>query len=314
MKRFLLLTLVLAVSFALIFTGCSGGSKNEYYEAPSMEAPVDRIDREGSFNGGSTNVDPNVIPELPANRKVIRDAELSVETLEFDAFISSINAKMAELGGYVQSNNVSGKAYNYGSGLRSANMVIRIPAEKLDSFLSAVDGLGNVISRSENVDDVTDTYVDTEARIESLRTEYQTLLDLLAKAETLEDIITLQDRLSDVRYEMESYEARLRSYDSLIAYSTVTIRISEVERVTAAEPETFGEEVSRRFSESLEDVGDGFKSFASWFIGNLPTIVVLLVLFVGLPLLIVLICVKSARKRKAKRTASSPNAAADNIK
>ena len=75
----------------------------------------------------------------------------------------------------------------------------------------------------------------------------------------------LQDRLTDVRYEMESYESRLRSYDSLIDFSTVTLNISEVERETRTEDETFGQEISRRFRESLEDVGDSARSFAIWF-------------------------------------------------
>ena len=307
MKRSLLILVTLIVCFSLAFIGCA--SRTEYsdnYGSPSYDSSETwnsspKEDAYATFEPA----DPASPDSVMTGRKVIRNAELRIETLEFDTLLNTLNGKIAVLGGYIQNNSVNGRAYGSSKTLRTANMVVRIPADKLDEFLAALDGLGNVLSLRENVDDVTENYVDIEARLASLRTEYDTLLGLLSRAETLEEIITLQDRLSDVRYEIESYEARIRSYDSLIAYSTVTLTINEVERETVAEEESFGQEVSRRFSESLEDVGEGFKDFAAWFIGNLPTILVLLVFFVGLPLMIVLICVKSAKKRRAKRAAKA---------
>ena len=319
-RRSIMTVLALAAVCCLLFAGCAGNAKYPDASVPMQDGGWNYNNKEAFYDGAAPDnaaapmnpADPgSSVPQLPLNRKVIRNAELSAETLEFDAMLSALNAKVNELGGYVQSNSVNGRSYGSKTALRTAHMVARIPAEKLDEFLTAVDGLGNVISRNEKVDDVTDSYVDIEARLASLRTEYQTLLDLLSKAEELEDVITLQDRLSDVRYEIESFEARIRSYDSLIEYSTVDMTVNEVERETAAVEESFGEEVSRRFSESLEDVGDGFKSFAAWFIGDLPVILVLLVLLVGIPLMIVLICVKSAKKRRAKKAAQ---AEADNKK
>ncbi len=310
MKRRITVIIALAAVCCLLFAACSSGMSgaDSHESYPSYGSNS----KESFYNAapGDPEDAPSADIQMPLNRKVIRNAELRVETLEFDSMLTAMRNKVAELGGYVQSDSVSGRSYG-NTGLRSAHTVVRVPAERLDEFLTAVDGLGNVISREEGVDDVTDTYVDTEARLSSLRTEYQTLLDLLAKAEDLEDIITLQDRLSEVRYNIESYEAKLRSYDSLIAYSTVTLTINEVERETAIVEESFGDEVSRRFSESLEDVGDGFKACAAWFIGNLPTILVLLILFVGLPLLIIFICVRSARKRREKRRAAKEKAMAE---
>ncbi len=267
---------------------------------------------EASFNYGGSDLALSA-PEVSTShqqtdilkgRKIIRDAQLEVQSLDFDAFLAGVTQRINELGGYVESNSVTGQSYTSGKSMRSARLVARIPAEKLDEFLTAVDGMGNVISREEGLSDVTDTYVDIEARLASLRTEYDTLLGLLEKAESLEDIITLQDRLTDVRYQLESYEARLRSYDSQIAFSTVSMSIREVERETPVEEESFGEEVRRRFGESLEDVGDGARSFAAWFLGELPQIFVWLMLLVVLPLVIVLICVKSAKRRAAKRGAA----------
>lgn len=209
-------------------------------------------------------------------RKLIRDAELSIQTLEFDTLISELNRRTAELGGYVESSSVSGRSYYETGTLRRANVVLRIPAERLDDFLGALNEICNITDSSEKVQDVTSQYVDIEARLASLRTEYDALLDLLSKAESLDNILTLQERLSEVRYKIESYEAQKRSFDGRIAYSTVTLSIREVERETVTEKESFSKEVGRRFSESLSDIGSGFTRFAAWLLGEFPRIVLTL--------------------------------------
>lgn len=312
MKKALFIPILLAICAALIFCGCSRKAEGMY----DADEPVSYAE-DGSFFDGNTNAkdenspaapDP-AAPDVTAGRKLIKDARLVVETLEFDKLGQALNESVRTMGGYVESMEVgeSGR-YTYSSGsaakpLRRASIVVRIPAEKLDEFLGNVEGLGNVTSRNESTKDVTDSYVDTEARLASLRTEYDTLLGLLEKAGSLEEILTLQERLTEVRYSIESYERTLRTYDSQIAYSTVSLDIKEVERVTAVEEESFGQEVGRRFSESMDDVGTGLRDFAAWFIGNLPHIVMVLLFFVGLPLLIVLIIVRSVKKKNRRRAA-----------
>ena len=123
----------------------------------------------------------------------------------------------------------------------------------------------------------------------------------LEQADSLETIITLQDRLTNVRYEIESYEARKCTYDSQIAYSTISMHIIEVERETVVEKEGFSTEVSRRFKESLKDVGEGFRNFATWFIGELPHILVFITFVFGIPAIIVIIIIKSIKKKKIKK-------------
>ncbi len=241
---------------------------------------------------------PSDVTAVLSGRKIIRNAELSVEALDFDSFIRSMNERVRAYGGYIQSNYVDSSDYSSGR-LRTAETVVRIPAEKLDDFLSDVNGAGNVTRQQEDVADVTDNYIDTEARLSSLRTEYNTLLGLLERAENLDEIIQLQDRLTNVRGQIESYEAKLRSYDNSIDFSTVTMHIREVEQETVVTEESFGEETSRRFNESLNEVGDGFKSFAKWFIGNLPHIVVAL-LFIALTLFIVFFSIKKTKKHNAR--------------
>ncbi|MDD5603628.1 MAG: DUF4349 domain-containing protein, partial [Eubacteriales bacterium] len=127
------------------------------------------------------------------------------------------------------------------------------------------------------------------------------LLALLAKAEKVSDIIAIQSQLTSVRYELDNYNSRLRKYDDLISYSTVTMNISEVERLTEVEQKTVWEQISSRLSDSLYAVGRGFRNFFIWFVGSLPYIVVIAVLAV-IALFIIKASVKCRRKRKAAKT------------
>ena len=314
MKRTALwaLPLILILIMTALKSGCSKPEQADYASEPAFDHGAE--DSIASYQGGvfGTN-SPSEVGDYSADnpfagsRKYIRNAELAVQTLEFDSFISDVVSRMKELGGYIESNVTGKSGYNYyyyegsGSQNRKAEMVLRIPAEHLDEFLETVNGLGVVISRNETAADVTENYTDVEAKLASLNTEYDSLLKLLEKAETLNDIITLQDRLTNVRYEIEKCEKSLRSYDAQIAYSKVSLTVYEVERAAQVEEETFGQEVSRRFRESLEDVGEGFKDFAAWFIGDLPRIIIWLMFLVVIPLVIVLIIVKSVKRKNARR-------------
>lgn len=304
MKRIIPIILVLLVCASMALTGCAKMGESTADEAYPASPPYDEaVAYKPGAIGSQSGENDNSIADILAGRKIIRNAELKVQTLEFDAFLEGVSTKLNELGGYVESRTVNERDNYWKSSyqqLRSANMVLRIPAEKLDGFLNAVDGMGNVVSRNENVADVTESYTDTEAKLASLRTEYDTLLGLLEKAQDLQQILTLQERLTSVRYEMESLEGRLNNYDSEIAFSKVTMNVSEVERETPVEKESFGQEVSRRFKESAQDVGEGLRRFAAWLIGDFPLIAVWLLILVGIPLLIIIIVLRSIKRRKKR--------------
>lgn len=318
MKRTMLVVLSVLLMAAVAF-GCAKGASqaangNHYdYAAEEPAAAYEEYAFDEAFEPSPAEVETASMTNGKAdgtqstalsNRKIIRNADVSVQTLEFDAFLEKLNAQVESFGGFIETSNVGGRTYYNQSKLRNAYLVIRIPAENLDAFLGIVNGLGNVTNCSTGMRDVTTNYIDYEKHLESLRTEQEALLEILKSATTVEDLITVQNRLSEVRYEIESYESIIRSYDDQIDLSTVTLNLTEVERETVVEPETFGQEVSRRFKESMEDVGENLKSFAAGLMGNAPHIVVFLVINGLIALVIVLIIrgsIKSARKRRAKR-------------
>lgn len=261
----------------------------EYYEYEDAEAPAN----------GSEPVDVQ-----DTSRKLIKDVSMNVETNDMDVMVSNINLRIKQYGGYIENSyidNNPGSRYE-----RNAQMTIRIPAKHLDEFVNTVGESSNVINKSESVTDVTLQYVDIEARKSSLETEQKRLLELMEKAETIEDILYIEDRLTDIRYQLESAERQLRSYDNLVDYSTVYISISEVKEYTpvVVEEKTRWQKIKEGFADSLETLFEGILDGIAALIIALPFIIVIAA-FVGLLvfaiLRIIYVCTTTKEERKAKK-------------
>lgn len=281
---------LLAGVVLLSAAGCgSGGGKSENtsagygYPEVAEEAAAADVEYEsevydtaaqGSYDDGGSITSENGIESVKeTSRKLIKTVRLEMQTKEFDAVIDGLSKKVQEMEGYIEGSSVWGSSY-YSSGTRSADYTVRIPANRLDEFVEVVSGLGNVTYKNEGVEDVTLQYVDVESRKKALETEQTRLMELLERAENLEDLLTIESRLSEVRYELENYGSRLRLLDNQIDYSTVYINISEVERVTQTGERTFFEEIADRFNDSLYAVGMGLRGFVIGFVGSLPILAV----------------------------------------
>lgn len=243
-------------------------------------------------------------------RKLIKNVELTIQTKTYDAFMEDLQAGLAAQGGYVQQSSMRGSGEGEKS-RRSATIVVRVPADHLDAFLSAVSSNGVVISRSENVQDVTMDYVDVESRLEALRTEQESLLALLEKAGSLQDVLAVQDRLTQVRGDIESYEAKLRTMQTLVANSTVTIRVDEVEKEPDAQEKGIWQEIGDGFLNSLKVVGRGLRSVFVWFMSALPFLLVAAAVAVVI-LLIVRMAQRRSRKKKEKAVSSAASPEQEN--
>ena len=244
------------------------------------------------------------------DRKLIREIYLSMETLEFDETLQSLENKLSELGGYIQNSSIDGgntyydDAYNRQSN-RYAYLTIRVPADQADAFLSAAQSYGNILSQTENLEDVTLSYTDLETRRKSLETERDRLLELLETATDLDGIIQLEARLSEVQYEIESLVSSLKNYDNRIDYATITIDISEVRRITPAEPESFVGRIQNGFAETLQDIADGAENLLVWILINSPYL--LMIAVVAAVLIVLFLWIRRRHRRQGKQdpTASS---------
>lgn len=265
-RRLFALAMVLLLLLSL--TACGGSSASdagsiEY--AAEMESPGAVNDMLTS-ESGSTDV-------AVENRKLIKTVSIEAETEELDTILAGIDSKIAELDGYVESREIyNGSSYAQRR-YRRADLTIRIPAENVDGFVAHVDGVSNVVSSNEEIDDVTLQYVDIESRVKALETEQERLLELLSQAETMADLLEIEARLTEVRYELESVTSQLRTMDNLVSYATVHLYISEVQEYTPVEEETVWQRISGGFMDSLEGIADGAVEVVVWVLANSPYLV-----------------------------------------
>lgn len=326
-----------AITLAAILTACSmtacGSSSskfstsNQYYDYDAAAAPAEAMVEyeteaamamdaasyyeDGAYNdskklslalqdtGSTTSSQPPSV--FDTGRKLIRTVSLNVETTDFDNLLSSIQQSVTAQGGYIQQSDISGASISYSSDRRRyAYLTVRIPSEKLDGFLSQMSQQSNIINRSENVQDITLQYTDIQSRKKSLTIEQERLWALLEKADTLEAVIALEERLSEIRYELECFESQLRTYDNQIDYSTVTIDISEVTVFTPTAPDSVATRIQKGFIRNLENVGQSITDFVVWFISHLPALVVLFVI-IGVVIFFVKLLSSSKRKDQSPK-------------
>ena len=318
--------LLIAALFLIASIACSDRSSSNakhsydtgYYESPAMasEMAYDEDSYDYNYNTVATSAKgassvSNDVESVPTetNRKLIRDANLSVETKTYEDLLAKMEQQINLFGGYVESMSESGRSYRSSSSYRSAYITARIPADRLDEFLGIVDGLGNVTRKNLSTRDVTSNYVDIESRLNVLQTEKESLQKIMASAETTTDMLETQSRLYDVIEEIEAYEAQKRTYDSLISYSTVSIDVSEVVELTPQPEETKLEELSRRFVQSLGDLWEAIIDFCIDFIVALPWLLVLGAVG-GLIFLIIFLPIhnRAKKRRKAQKEAEAAKA------
>lgn len=235
----------------------------------------------------------------PVERKLIRNVSMNLETREFDTLTKSISDAVTFFGGYMEQADVSGNSL-YWSGERSSrysNITARIPENKLDAFLTEVSGQGNVTYKNESVQDVTLQYTDITSRKKTLQMEQDRLWELLEKAESIDAVIALEARLSEVRYQLESIESQLRTLDNQIVYSTVYLSIQEVQVLTSTDPDTIPVRIQKGLSRSFNTLKISSVDFLVWFISSLP----ILAVFAVLVFIAVIILKKPLKRRKTRK-------------
>lgn len=230
------------------------------------------------------------------NKKIIKRYNYTYETEEFDKAYAYLKQQIEAFDGYVSSSEITG------SQKRSLYLTARIPADNSDSFVGQLGSLGTMMSQSESAEDITLQYADTESRIASLKTEQERLLALLEKADSLESIITLEDRLTEVRYELENYESQRKVYDDLVTYSTIIITLEEVTYTVPVDDSTFFTRVKTGLEKSLRDVRMGLIDFLVGLIVALPYLVVW-----GISIFLIVWIIKKLVKRHKRKKQAKQN-------
>ena len=213
-----------------------------YYESNTVVTDEEKT-AQSEYKDDQTLVDQN--------KKLILTAKLDLETQDLDNTLNNITTLVNQYGGYVQNSSM----YTRNNYTRIYEASIRVPADKYSQFIEEIRGNGNTTSYSEHIDDVTDSYTDINARLTALKAQEQKVMEFYQKAETIEDLMAVESRLSEIRYEIEAYEARIKNYDLLTAYSTLNIFVSETKSYTPTS--------TSFFSRLAQAFVNGFKNFTN---------------------------------------------------
>lgn len=297
-RKWLSIWLVLLLILSLAGCGAAGTDSMVKNEASYDMAVMETVSR-APMESESLS-DQSMTTNASTARKWIITINMRAETEDLDALLTGINEKIEELDGYVESREVyNGSAYS-SRRYRSASLTVRIPAGSVDRFTEHVEGVSNVVSNNQDMQDITLNYVAVESRVKALQAEEERLLELMEQAENMSDLLEIEARLTQVRYELESVASQLRVYDNQVDYATIYLNISEVMEYTVMEEQTVWQRIGSGFMDSLKGVGNFFVEMFVFLIANLPY----LILVVGIVWLIVWLCRRGRKRRLAKRAAA----------
>lgn len=283
---FVLLTLI--VSSMLCACG-SDYNKSDF--AVSEQAQGYLTDDSLSSNSSSGSSESTSVKDT---RKIIETIYYSVQTKNFDEFVSTLEAQALSVGGYIEMSDVSGNAYEDVSS-RYATFTFRIPSDKVDDFTNTVSENSTVTNKTINTEDVTLQYVDIESRLKALKVEKESLEDLLSSASSTTEIIEIRDMLTDVIYEIESYESQLRTFDNLIDYTSITVDISEVEHPVVVHEQTTWQRIGTNLADNFRSLGNFLVEMFVFVVSALPFI-----LFIGIIVAVVVLIIKLATRKSKK--------------
>ena len=304
MKKYVSLFLAVLMLWGIL-AGCGASSETgAVYKAAAqadyaMEEAAEAPAAGNTLTSGSTADGSTVLPE---NRKWIITVNLYAETDDLDAMTAALDQKIAALNGYVEDQSVYNGSTYANRRYRNASLTIRVPAEDVDSFTEEVGGIVNVVSKSKNLEDITLKYVSTESRMTALQTEEVRLLEFMEKAETMSDLLEIEERLTEVRTELESVTSQMRLYNNQIDYATIYLTIEEVQEYTPTEEPTFWERITDGFRSSLKGLGEGAVDLVVWVVANSPYLVVF-----GGAALAAAVLVRRIRKARTKKNAPKNN-------
>lgn len=286
-KRLLPLFLALLLSLSACGSSSGGGDSSAAVGDASAdngwaEAAMDAADTAGGADFSAVR----------RNAKLILNADLSLETQDFEKSAADIEKMTAEAGGYIESSGTYGD-----TGSRSANYTLRVPQEKFEQFYAQLGENMHVVSRSRSSEDVTEQYTDIETRLATLQTKHERLLSLLEKADKMEDIIALENALADCEYEIDSLTGSKRRYDDLVGFSTFYINLREVQTLTATADGTgFGAQLTQAAKTGARGLADVVRGTILGVVMFWPAVILVIA---GTAAGVIL-----HRRRKAKRLAA----------
>lgn len=304
-----------ALASTLLLTACAGigardGSGGLEPATTSVGAPDGRANKETLAPYGA-GADSSAVEErgsiTDSDRKIVVNKTLRIETKDVEKAVEQLRALASREEGEIESLQIStaddqpiyieplpGDATmrDRGSDTLRAYVTVRVPAERYDAFVTEASKLGRVLFHAENAQDVTQQHIDMSARLESLKVEQSRLRQLFARADTVRDLLAIEQELARVQGEIESLQGQFDFLNRQVAMATVTFELTEPEPIGSPTGTDWG--VREAFNDSIR----AFVGTVNGLIVLLGPVVALLLL-VGLPVwLVTMLILKRIRKRK----------------
>ena len=262
MKKILCVLVVILLLF-----GCSAKKESETAVKYYNDGYAPMADEKYSLSSDLSKSDGQI---------VIYNGGINFETEHYDDFINELMDKLSSY--QAVTTYKSERSNGYGNSARYLTLTINVPAESFDKFINDNEYSYGVITNVDaKMDDITETYNQTELKIETLLAQLNRLNELIESAESLEDIILLEDKISKVQEELTWYSNSKNSMDSKIKYSTINISVSEVNTYSQT---SFIQRIGNAFSGSWHNFLNNCENFVVWLIYFIPTLIVLVILFV----------------------------------
>lgn len=223
--------------------------------------------------------------------KIIRNASFTLKTLNFEENLSQLQDLTAEMGGRVEYLSSSGDIES--GELRTASLTLRIPAARLDEFLTGAHGIARVTSLQEEMEDVSDSYYDVQSRLDTQQKKLKRLEALMTSADQVSDLVEIENAIADAQYQIDRYTAQLKSYDSRVEDSTVRVTLREI-RAEESEEASLGQRILSGLKTSLSEGAEFLKDAAVFLVAAAPWLIAL-ALVSGI---VVVVVKKSKKDRK----------------
>jgi hypothetical protein len=212
------------------------------------------------------------------SRKIVRTVSLTLSSKAFEQDYDAVLALADSTGGYASAVNL----YDQQSDQRSASFELRIPSDRLDSFLSGLEGIGRITERYETTTDMTTQYSDTSLRLQTQQAKMARLQELLLKAENVTDLLAIESQIADTQYEIDWLQSTLLTIDRQVDYATVSVYLTEQTPIetAAAEDLSVGERIINGLKASLAWLGGFFENMLVFLIAAAPVLIPLVVLYI----------------------------------
>lgn len=267
------------------------GVKEASVEEASVDTYTEGTDTAPNALGTLNNAKPQADAgdKSESKRKLIRTKTITVETKDLDKSMEIVNTALDTFEAYIESSTMDSPTYE--GGHRTCYLTIRVPQDNLDAFTTQVDVAGTVTNASENTEDVTLQYTDVTAHKKALETEYNKVMELLEQAKTMDQILLLESKLSDLHYQIDSYESQIRVLDDEVTYSTVSLTLREVEYEKDTNT-SLGTRIANGFKDGMHILKEFSEDFLVMSVTVLPSLLV-----VGFVIALIIAIVKVILRR-----------------